>query len=501
MKRVLLFLLMAAVLAGMFACAGTKQNAEDSQTDTGVSAETTGDLYDEWGREIILSSLPEGLDFEGEDIIFYVFGDGSATSGSREFFTEDDTSESVNALVYTRNEKVMSDLGVNLIFLTETDVNVINKNVTATYLAASGDYDVIVNYAYYGVSTALSSCYYNLYSLPCLDLGQPWWSQNYISSATAYGQLYNIVGKLNLNMIDRTLAVFFNETIAGNYGLVPQDLYETALGGEWTVAKLAEYTKDKNIDLNSDGKIDLDDFIGFTSSEGGTGLQGSFDVRFCTVNDDGSHTLDVDIEKLSSVIDIWIDLLYNSNGAFIPSIYGSDDALAMFTDEQALFCLNNLFRSGTANAQLRAMKSNYGILPMPKYDEVQKNYYSWVQDAYNLMSVMGNIGNPEAVSAVLESMCYETYRKVYPTYTELIMKYKYLRDESSTQVFDLIVDSISFNFLEIYSQTLGDVTNTLVREIINTKTNTLASKYEKNLKQWQNKLAKVDEFYAGLISG
>lgn len=501
MKRSLLILLTVAILAAMFACVGTEQNSEELQADTEVSAETTAEIYDEWGREILNSSLPDGLDFEGEDVVFYVLGDGSATSGSREFFTEEDTSESVNALVYTRNEKVMSDLGINLIFYSEGDCNVINKNVTTTYYAASEDYDVIVNYAAFGVSTAMSSCYYNLYSLPYLDLGQPWWSQNYIGSAAVYGQLYYIVGKLNLNMIDRTLAVFFNETIAENYGLRTEDLYETALNGEWIVGLLAEYITDKNIDLNSDGSINLNDFIGFTSSEGGTGLQGSFDVRFCSVNDDGSHTLDVDVEKLSGIIDIWINLLYNSNGAYIPNIYGSEDALAMFTNEQALFCLNNLFRSGTANAQLRAMNSNYGILPMPKYDEEQKNYYSWVQDAYNLVSVMGNIENPDAVSAALESMCYETYRKVYPTYTELIMKYKYLRDESSTQVFDLIVDGINFSFLEIYSQTLGDVTNNLVREIINTKTNTLASKYEKNRVQWQNKLDKVDEFYAALVKG
>ncbi|MHB1153743.1 MAG: hypothetical protein ACYCWE_02975 [Eubacteriales bacterium] len=501
MKKALMFLLTAAVLAGVFACAGTEGNPDELLTETGAAAETTGDLYDEWGREIIPSSLPEGLDFEGENVVFYVLGDGSAASGSREFFTEDDTAESVNDLVYTRNEKVMNDLGVNLVFFAEGDANVINKNVAATYLAASGDYDVITNYAYYGVSTALSSCYSNLYGLPYLDLDQPWWSQNYIRNAETYGQLYYIVGSLNLNMIDRTLAVFFNEKLTENYGLPADDLYDVALTGKWTVSRLAEYTKDRNIDLDSDNKINLNDFIGFTSSEGGTGMQGSFDIRFVTVNDDGSHTLDLDIEKLASVIDIWIDLLYNSNGAYIPSIYGSDDALAMFTNEQALFCMNNLFRSGTANAKLRAMTSNYGILPMPKYDEDQANYYSWVQDAYNLMSVMGSIKNPEAVGAALESMCYETYRKVYPTYTELIMKYKYLRDENSTQVFDLVVNGINFNFLEIYSQTLGDVTNNLVREIINTKNNTLASKYEKNVKQWQTKLDKVDEFYAELAKG
>lgn len=497
MKRFMLTMLAVVLLAAFFACAGTEGGEVQTAAETDA---VTEELYDEWGREIIKSSLPEGLDFEGENVVFYVLGDGSAASGSREFFTEEDTSESVNALVYTRNEKVMGSLGVNLVFFAETDVNVINKNVAATYLAASGDYDVITNYAYYGVSTALSGCYSDLYKLPYLDLGQVWWSQNYIKNAVTYGQLYYIVGSLNLNLIDRTLAVFFNEKLTENYGLPADDLYDTALTGKWTAAKLAEYTKDRNADLDSDGKIGLADFIGFTSSEGGTGMQGSFDVRFVTVNDDGSHTLDLDVEKLSSVIDIWIGLLYNNNGAYIPSIYGSDDALAMFTNEQAMFCMNNLFRSGSANAALRAMESGFGILPMPKYDEEQENYYSWVQDAYNLMSVMGSIKNPEAVSAALESMCYETWRKVYPTYTELIMKYKYLRNESSTQVFDLVVEGISFNFLEIYSSAIGDVTNNLVRETINSKNNTIASKYEKNRAAWQSKLDGIDAFYAELAA-
>ncbi len=81
------------------------------------------------------------------------------------------------------------------------------------------------------------------------------------------------------------------------------------------------------------------------------------------------------------------------------------------------------------------------------------------------------------------------------------MKYKYLRDENSTQVFDLIIEGINFNFLEIYSSTLGDVTNNLVRETINSKKNTIASKYEKNRIAWQTKLDKVDEFYAELAKG
>ena len=60
----------------------------------------------------------------------------------------------------------------------------------------------------------------------------------------------------------------------------------------------------------------------------------------------------------------------------------------IFTGGHALFTVDVVWHYDAGLTKLHAMTDGYGIIPMPKYDENQKEYITGVQDAYNVLSIM-----------------------------------------------------------------------------------------------------------------
>ena len=111
------------------------------------------------------------------------------------------------------------------------------------------------------------------------------------------------------------------------------------------------------------------------------------------------------------------------------------------------------------------------------------------------MSIMSNCKNKEAASATWTYLNYLSYVDLYPVYTEVIVKVKYLRDSESSMCFDYIVDGALFDIGEIYGYEIGEMAHAMCREIINTGNDTVASKYQTNERKWRENLEKIDAFY------
>ena len=103
-KRTLSLLLAALLLTGALAsCAETK---DDDPADTdGKNADTLPE-----GETELQDNLPDGLNFNGEEINFYSFYEEGMTSG--QVTVPDLNGNPVNDAVYERNKVVESRLGV-----------------------------------------------------------------------------------------------------------------------------------------------------------------------------------------------------------------------------------------------------------------------------------------------------------------------------------------------------------------------------------------------------
>jgi hypothetical protein len=144
------------------------------------------------------------------------------------------------------------------------------------------------------------------------------------------------------------------------------------------------------------------------------------------------------------------------------------------------------------------MPSDFGIVPFPKYDKAQDNYYTVSHDEYSLLCVpvTADPAKYQMIGAVTEAVAAEGYRSVTPAYFDIALKNKYSRDDESSRVLDILAERNTFQPAIIYSNSLGDIGH-LMRQIIYDFPD-IASYYEKNSGAYEKAFAKFNEKFAEL---
>ena len=100
---------------------------------------------------------------------------------------------------------------------------------------------------------------------------------------------------------------------------------------------------------------------------------------------------------------------------------------------------------------------HYGILPLPKLNSGQEGYATTPQDAYSIVSMPYNIGADLGLAtATLEVMSEYSYRDVRPVYHELAYKVRYASSDITGELFDMIIDSIAYDFGSLYGASIED---------------------------------------------
>ena len=87
-----------------------------------------------------------------------------------------------------------------------------------------------------------------------------------------------------------------------------------------------------------------------------------------------------------------------------------------------------------------------------------------------------DVKDPERAAILTEAFAAETYRTLLPQYYEIVLKAKYFKDEASSQMMDIMYDSVNFDFARIYDGKLGLVST--INSTISSQQNTFASAYK-----------------------
>lgn len=490
------------LLATLISCGKSKDEMGEEQLS--VNTETSTDT-DEYGQEVY-SDPTAGLKFGGKQVNFLV---RSETQYMREWFIENPTSN-LDQKIHARNVIVEEDLDVKLNYIVQDE----GEGNTAFYTkvanagaAGEGEIDVVSGFAAYATNPNVMPYYVNWFDsekLPYLNLDRKYWNQNYIKDAAAFGKLYVCIGDMNLSLYDRCMVVFFNKAKAAQYlkdsAGNTLNLYQLVQSGQWYYETFYNMTKDLYEDTGTaQDQRDIKDFYGVTGikgSEASDAFLYSLGGMLSTTVSDGSHSLVTDskLQKLGNIYTAMTDFWY-SNGAVMPTTVAEN--CDMFTSEHALFTVDCVYHTEEGLIKLHAMKGEYGIIPMPKYDADQENYMTGVQDAYNVLSIMhcGENQNLAMISAVLEKMAYESYNNVRPYYVETILKLRTM-DYDSSNCFNYVIDNIRFDFCDIYCAGIGWVRNALWRAPFQAN-----ASFETNWSNyWRKNNKKVQDFDAWLVS-
>ena len=442
LSKILSILLFCALATQSASCAKNKPDGSETSSDTD---NVTGD------QESTVAPLPEA-DFGG-----YVFRvaqwsfENRPAYDNHDLIADTENGDRINDAVYKRNLEVFEKYDFS-IELTNISFRQICDTIRGSVMSGDDEFDVVVPRLYEGKSLITEGLFVDFNDIPNIDLENPWWDLNITSSLAVNGRYYYAASDMNLGDKDATAMIMFNKTIAENNKL--EDLYELVGNGNWTFDKLRELSARVSNDLDGDG-MDLDDIWGFL---GANDVASSF-----FISGGGSF---VSIDKNGKLVDSFnsehnlqltekIHALMTDTGNFYNHHIGTEkatnttdaDFLKLFAEGHGLFFWSR-FDSVT---QLRDQNVDYGILPLPKYDESQEDYISFVsQHMCGLMSVPMTNSDLERTGIILDALSRASTDTIRTAYYDVTLKDKLLRDEKSVEMLDIIFNNRKLDMGEVF---------------------------------------------------
>ncbi len=463
MKKLRIAALLLAAMLIASSCGPTGGGDGKKPTDTTPSSGTTDVL-----------GLPEGLDYTGETFRMLT------AEGYLEATEEDrDNGDVIAQARYKQFMNVTDRLGVDFEYFVATPFEIAATWVYTAVNSWSDEYDAVFTVDSNMKTMAEMGFFKTVSERPYVNLDNPWWGKDYIQSVSLNpNDPYLLFGSITYNAIERLVCVTFNKRLLEEiHGMQDEDIYKMVLDGTWTIDKFLELAKGVYIE-NGDGTNNGKDIHGYVT--GGTdtlvNLAYSAGLSFTGRDADGFPTLQMNNERTITLVEKLLTL--RNDVAYYDASKDNDANVTFpyarnFAEGNALFLVQRFFTIPVCNE----MADDYGMVPMPKYDEDIEGYTSVVTTNVQWGAVPVTCERIEMTSATLEALAYEGYNLLTPAYFENTLKLRYTRGDLGyeAQMLDLIVEGANTDF--IYANSLGGLGN-IFGEIFAEGENIFASTYD-----------------------
>jgi len=496
-KRFLLACLLAAMILAVLSCSQdtkTGQNNNEETKPPEAAGEGSGEEDAGAGRENTPDGVPPDLKFSGKTFTIlsreeFMFG--------YEMGVDEENGDIVNDVIYKRNVSVENrfDIKVDVIKIPGIWGQEASFNNTVKNCVKAGDnlYDLVAGYAYFITPLAAEGNFLNWAKAPYIDNSAPWWNLELVEKTTIDGKLYFITGDLSLTFVSNLTCLYFNKRIQSEYEA--EDVYKLVLDGKWTYDKMFEVCRGVYRDLNGDGIKNEGDIFGAGLAHGNTceAVFTSQDQQITEIGDDGYPYFVFNSPRTIKIVENMMTLFFDNAGIYSFAETTEYPERTIFKNGQSLF-MNGYINTAE---DLRDMTDDFGVVPYPKFDETQKKYRSRSQDAFSFFSVLSTCDDYEFAGAVTEALAAESYRFVTPTYYETALKIKYSRDDTTSQMLDIIREGAQFDFAYVYSNSLNNIVH-IFRNLTDKKSTDFVSLYEKSESQYKKALDKLIAAYQEL---
>ncbi|MBE6611038.1 MAG: extracellular solute-binding protein [Ruminococcaceae bacterium] len=386
-----------------------------------------------------------------------------------EFYVEEATGDIVDDAIYNRNLAVSERLNVKLEFR-EEDGDYANRAkfvsiISQSILAGDEAFDIAAGYSMSIASMAADGLLRDLTSTDYLDFDQPWWSNKLLTQTTVGGKLYFASGDISTNMLYYMYATFFNKALLENFKL--ENPYELAKNKKWTIDKMASMAKNVYADLNGNNRKDADDQFGYAAHElFNDAYYFTSGLTYTKLDSDGMPVLTDDLmsERAADLVAKLNTLFHTTNDFFIDTVENT------FETGNILFQTSELEMAKL----LRDVSFEFGIVPVPTYDE-GVDFVTVASFPVTFYSIPIDAKDPDMSSAVLEALAAESHYTVVPALFETAMKVKYTSDDDAAQMFDIIRESMCFDFGRIFNDSLNAKTFSIFRSAIANNTSSWSS--------------------------
>ena len=141
------------------------------------------------------------------------------------------------------------------------------------------------------------------------------------------------------------------------------------------------------------------------------------------------------------------------------------------------------------------MEANFGIVPAPKYNEEQTQYYSCNNGNFFGMAIPVSVSDVDRTSIILEALQSASTDTVLAAYYDITLKTKLTRDEESASMVDIIFDTTTYDCSTVYG--LGTVKTNIYTKASQNDTD-LASFWEKQQSSLDTTIQKIVDNFAKL---
>lgn len=494
---VLVFIISSCGEAETHTIANDTAAGEKASSDISDTAENT---ETEDARAMAKDGLPEDIDLGGATI--RVLSRSGDADTRREFLAEESSGDVVADAVYQRNLRVMERLNCSIevseVGNDRHSGEDINNKIKKAVNAASDEWDITANHMGQSSTLIVGGYYKDLRQTTGIAWDMPWWNATYNSAVTIDNHTCAAAGELASTMISGTYGIFFNKKIAEDH-IPDTDIYSVVLDGKWTLDRINEISDLIYTDINGNSEKDTDDLFGLiyaSKSIQGDALWAGSKILYTSFdNDAGTYRWALENERTSAFADKIMKLIHNSIGTYMFS-EGNDYNVNLpnkFKSDGALFTIYYL----SFTDLMRDMENDFGIIPIPKLNEEQDSYATTVHNGFSVFGIPITCSSPDNASAFLESACCESYRLVTPAYYETALKVKYSRDNESSQMLDILIDGISFDFAYLFNSQIGSA-GTFLRDYIGSEKSLqdVMSKIAANTDKVNASIDKVVEAYS-----
>ncbi|MHB1153740.1 MAG: hypothetical protein ACYCWE_02990 [Eubacteriales bacterium] len=437
-RRTMTVLLLVCLMAFVFiSCSDTPDDTgNDTAAETTAGTETAVKSDYELAKELFA-----GTDYGGYEFNIYYY----ANVAFNDIFTEAIDGDVLNDSIYERNSRTESALNVKISGIKGKDAwDQVNKDITAVVLAGDSGFDALEQSLVYSLKLAAAGNLCNLNNITAVDQSADWWDQPTIDVMSLKGTLYVLNGNINFNDDAWVQFMIFNKTMGETYGVKAADIYESVRDGKWTYDYFKERASLFTNDLNGDGKLkSLEDLFGYEMHQGAAlYMLYGFGAKLAYFDEDGNFKLNTD-EALVAMAD---DIVNTIQGDAY-CVYENDYNYGINFNEGRLW--SNVSTLGTLK-DYRDMADDFGILPLPKYDEAQERYanpINLIQGAGYSLPV--TVSDREMSGTVLSAMSAFSTDTVTAALYDKCRDAKWVRDTESVEMLELIWDNISFPLNEM----------------------------------------------------
>ncbi len=492
LRRTAALILAALMLLPAAACSEKPgQTDEQDAQDSPVSVSgTPADVETDAPETRQPNALPE-KDWGGKT--FRVIGQTNPTYSqfsNHEIDAEELTGDALNDAIFNRNLTIENRYNT----LIEGDVSsqTAHDRLHQTVMAGDDTFHLAFCVSESIGSVVLRGDFQNIQDLDYVDYSKPWWNPEVNEQVSVAHRLYFTTSDFALSDKQRVNVLMYNKDLLADMGL--EDPIPLVREGTWTVDVMTDWVEKTGQDVDGDGAMTDADRYGLTMDSYTAFKVFAFALgaRIVAKDADDLPVLVMNSENMINVIDKTIALTCTPLGTlFCDEFSGKVDYDFWSVSSNVFKAGRGLFINGFTHSlsSLSDSDINYNVIPYPKFNEAQKDYYTLADKFAMLFGLPMTCKERDFAGFMLEALAWESTDTTLYTYYDISCKRKYMYDETGPEMLDITFSGIVYDPALIYSW--GGLNMILADTIPKKRENVFASHYAREEKVAKKNIEKT----------